>query len=468
MMTIPDIPSVTPGGPFSNSHALHVIVLPIAAVALPLVMPKVIHPAAVQLCARNMARYGQIHPILIGNFNEVVEGFEFLEAAKLLEWTHVHVIRIFDLSAGEQKALMLALAKLPELSDWDDPSVKILMEEITFADPDLLDLTGFEMAEIDIINAGGGDRAEEPPPLAPDADNTVSRLGDVFTLGKHRIICGNALDAETHEALMRGAKAQATVTDPPYNIKIAGHVSGLGAKHHADFAMGVGELSFDAFEDFLTRFMAATLPHLTAGALIYVFMDRRHLEELFRAARHVELKIQDLCIWDKMSGGMGGLYRSQHEPCVVLKYGSAPHQDNVKLGAFGRYRTNVWKHRGLSSFGKGREEALDMHPTVKPVGLMADIVKDCTRRGDIVLDPFLGSGSTLIAAERTGRHCYGVELEPKYMDVTLTRWEQMTGGQAIHPASGLTFTDLRQTRSHGLKQIALAAPPVARGADHGK
>ena len=171
-----------------------------------------------------------------------------------------------------------------------------------------------------------------------------------------------------------------------------------------------------------------------------------------------------------MSGGMGGLYRSQHEPCVVFKYGSAPHQDNVKLGKFGRYRTNVWKHRGLSSFGKGRQEALDMHPTVKPVGVMADIVKDCTKRGDIVLDPFLGSGSTLIAAERTGRRCYGAELEPRYMDVTLTRWEQMTGRQAIHPASGLTFAALRQARrsSAGVRHLALPSPGDTKEADDGK
>jgi DNA modification methylase len=468
MTTSAIIPPATYVGPFSNSRALHVTALPITLVALPLVMPKVIHPAAVQLCARNMARYGQIHPILIGNFNEVVEGFEFLEAAIILGWSHVHVIRIFDLSDGEQKGLMLALAKLPELSEWDDKSVQILIEEITIEDPDLLDLTGFEMAEIDIINSGGDDLAEEPPPLAPEEDKAVSRPGDIFALGGHRIICGNSIYAETHALLMAGAVAQAAVTDPPYNIKIAGHVSGLGAKQHADFAMGVGELSFDAFENFLKSFMEAAIPSLSAGALFYVFMDRRHLEELFCAARHLELKIQDLCIWDKMSGGMGGLYRSQHEPCVVFKNGSAPHQDNVKLGKFGRYRTNVWKHRGLSSFGKGRQETLDMHPTVKPVGLMADIVKDCTKRGDIILDPFLGSGSTLIAAERTARRCYGVELEPKYMDVTVTRWEQMTGRQAIHATSGLTFAALRQARSNGVKQLALPSPPVSREADDGK
>ena len=470
MTTFDIIPPSTQIGPFSNSRALQVTALPITLVALPLAMPKVIEPAAVQLCARNMARYGQIHPILIGNFNEVVEGFEFLEAAKLLGWSHVHIIRIFDLSEGEQKALMLALAKLPELSDWDDQSVKILIEEITTEDPDLLDLTGFEMGEIDIINSPDDDRAEEPPPLAPDEDKAVSRPGDVFALGAHRIICGNALDAATHRVLMAGAQAQAVITDPPYNIKIAGHVSGLGAKQHADFAMGVGELSFAAFEHFLKNFMRTAIASLKAGALLYVFMDRRHLEELFCAARHVQLKIQDLCIWDKMSGGMGGLYRSQHEPCVVFKYGSAPHQDNVKLGKFGRYRTNVWKHRGLSSFGKGRQEALDMHPTVKPVGVMADIVKDCTTRGDIVLDPFLGSGSTLIAAERTGRRCYGVELEPRYMDVTLTRWEQMTGRQAIHAASGLTFAALRQARrsSDGVRLLALPSPCEPKEADDGK
>ena len=434
-------------GPFSNYRAMHMTVVPVSEIILPQNQPKILRPEAVQLCARNMSRYGQIYPILVNAENEAIAGFEFLAAAAALGWDHVNVIQIADLTHAERKSLMLALAKLPELSDWDDQAVKILIDEITISDPDLLDLTGFETAEIDIINETASEEEEElealPPP--PDDDNTVSRLGDIFDLAGHRIICGNALDEETHKILMGGAAAQAVCTDPPYGIKIEGNVSGLGKTKHKDFAMAVGEMTFEEFAGFLESFLKAAFPHLAPGALLYVFMDRRHLEELFLAGRRSGLKIQDLAIWDKMSGGMGGLYRSQHEPCVVFKYGSHPHVDNVKLGKFGRYRTNVWKHRGLSSFGKHRTEALSMHPTVKPSALMADIIKDCTKRGDIILDPFLGSGTTLIAAEKTGRTCYAIELEPKYVDVAIKRWQSLTAMEAVH-LSGLSFAELKILR----------------------
>ena len=394
------------------------------------------HPEAAQLWARIMCRHGQFLPILVDGKNVVNAGFEFLAGAIALGWTSVDVIQRNDLTDAEWSTVMLAFAKTPELSSWDEQVVKTFLKEITIADPDLLDLTGFETAEIDIISEAATveeeDEQDEASPLPPNDDNIVSRPGDIFGLGGHRLICGNALSEEVLKIVMAGATAQAVCTDPPYDIKIKGHVSGLGKTKHDDFAMGVGEMSFDEFAKFLETFVKALLSHLAPGVLLYIFMDRRHLEELFLAGRRLGLKIQDLAIWDKMSGGMGGLYRSQHEPCVVFKYGSEPHRDNVKLGKFGRYRTNVWKHRGLSSFGKHRTEALNMHPTVKPSALMADILKDCTKRGDVILDPFLGSGTTLIAAERTGRLCYGIELEPKYIDVAIKRWQTLTDKEAVH------------------------------------
>jgi DNA modification methylase len=438
------------GERLSNYQAIDMLVLPTEALALPQLTPKRLRPEAVQLCARNIERYGQIKPILLDDNNVIIEGFEFFEAAKLLGLTYLHVVRVLDLTPGEKKALMLALAKLPELSDWDDKSVHILIEEIEIEDPELIDLTGFETAEIDVIHEYDDDHDEdsedEQQPHLPDEKVTVSKPGDVFQMGGHRVICGNALEPSTYEVLMAGATAQTVATDPPFNIKIEGHVSGLGKKKHSDFAMAAGEMSFTQFEIFLGAFMALVLLFICAGGLLYVFMDRRNLEQLLLAGRKLNLKIQDLCIWDKMSGGMGGLYRSQHEPCVVFKYGDAPHKDNVKLGKFGRYRTNVWKHRGLSSFGKDRSEALNMHPTVKPLAIMAEIIKDCTRSGDIVLDPFLGSGTTLMAAEKTDRICYGIELDPKYVDVIIRRWQAQTGKDAILEGTGQSFNNLNSLR----------------------
>ena len=295
-------------GPFSNYRAMHITVVPVYDIILPKKQPKIMRPEAVQLCARNMIRYGQIYPILVNTKNEVIAGFEFLAAAKLLGWTHLNVIQVADLTDAECKALMLALAKLAELSDWDEQTVKIFLGEITIADPDLLDLTGFETAEIDIISETATveeeDEQEEASPLPPDDDKITSRPDDIFYLGGHRIICGNALSEEVPKSLMAGATAQAVCTDPPYNIKIKGHVSGLGKNKHDDFAMGVGEKSFDEFVAFLEAFIKVLLPHLALGVLIYIFMDRRHLEELFLAARRLGLKIQDLAIWDKLSGGM--------------------------------------------------------------------------------------------------------------------------------------------------------------------
>jgi len=217
--------------------------------------------------------------------------------------------------------------------------------------------------------------------------------------------------------------------------------------------MGAGEMSRDEFTSFLRTMLLLSIAHLVDGALAYVFMDRKKLGELLEAAADAKLKIIDLCIWNKQSGAMGGLYRGQYEPCLVFKHGDAPYLNNVQLGKYGRYRTNMWEHPGLSSFGKGREDALAMHPTVKPVALLAEAIKDCTRRGEVVLDPFAGSGSTIIAAEKTGRVGYGVELEPKYVDVTIRRWEAMTGREAVHEASGMTFSALRQRRAEYARTV---------------
>ena len=447
-------------------------IVPIQAVKKPKISPKHSTATSMQAVMRVTNRLGQqIAPIIVDERNRILAGVEIFDAMVELGAEHVAVVRLNDLSSAEVKALTLLFAKLPELSKWDDGAVVKLINEIIIEDPDVIDIIGFEMAEIDIAIDVRGEAEQEDAATEKDDDrmagkalsdfapsNSVSEIGDLFIAGEHRLICANCLDEVSYAALMAGEMASATITDPPFNIRIAGNVSGLGQTKHGDFAMGVGEMSFDEFTAFLAGFLVLMKAWLVPGGLAYVFMDRRHLEELHRAARQAALNILDLCIWNKKSGGMGGLYRSQHEPCLVLKHGTTPHTNNVKLGAFGRCRTNVWDHAGMSSFGKGRKEALAAHPTVKPWTLMAEIIKDCTARGDIILDPFIGSGSCMLAAEKTGRRCFGIELEPKYVDVAIARFEKMTGKQAIHAATGLTFSELKKQRQQTSFALALPAP----------
>jgi DNA modification methylase len=239
-------------------------------------------------------------------------------------------------------------------------------------------------------------------------------------------------------------RAATVITDPPYNVRIDGHASGLGAVHHRPFPMASGEMDRAQF----TAFLSQTCRNLAAfsfdGALHYIFMDWRHAEELLAAGRDVYGELINLCVWTKHNAGMGSLYRSQHELVFVFKHGRNGHRNNVQLGQFGRNRTNVWHYPGANSFARCGEEGnlSALHPTVKPVAMIADAILDCSARGDIVLDGFLGSGTTVIAAERTGRRCYGLELDPGYVDTIIRRWQALTGGSARHAASGRSFDDL--------------------------
>jgi DNA modification methylase len=279
-----------------------------------------------------------------------------------------------------------------------------------------------------------------------DAGEPVSRPGDLWKLGSHRLLCGDATDAESFALLLGDARAEMVFTDPPYNVPIGGHVSGLGKIQHAEFAMASGEMSESAFIGFLATVMRNLADFSIDGSIHYLCMDWRHSFELLTAARGVYTDLKNLCVWNKDNGGMGSLYRSKHELVFVYKNGTAPHVNNVELGKHGRYRTNVWGYAGVNSFGKNRTSELAMHPTVKPVALVADAIKDCSTRGGIVLDCFAGSGSTLIAAERTGRRGYAIEYEPKYVDVAIRRFEDLTGEDAVHLASGLTFTQMADWR----------------------
>jgi len=266
-----------------------------------------------------------------------------------------------------------------------------------------------------------------------------SRPGDVWALGPHRLLCGNALDSASYQNLMAGELAEMVFSDPPYNVRIDGNVCGLGRVRHREFAMASGEMKEADFTAFLRTAFEQLAANSTNGAIHFVCMDWRHLAEMLGAGRSVYSELKNLVVWSKTNAGMGSFYRSKHELVFVWKVGAAAHVNNFELGQHGRHRTNVWDYAGVNTIRPGRLEELAMHPTVKPVALVADAIKDCSRRNGIILDPFVGSGTTLIAAHRTGRRARGIELDPIYVDVAVRRWQTYTGKPATLLATGKSF-----------------------------
>ena len=311
-------------------------------------------------------------------------------------------------------------------------------------------LTGFELGEIDITLGEAGEKqsdADDREDAIPAHDGPiVSRSGDLWFLGKHRLLCGDARAEAAYAVTLSGEKANLLFTDPPYNVPIVGHVSGQGRLTHAEFAMASGEMSEAEFTSFLVAFLSLSKSSVVDGAILFVCMDWRHLFELFTAGRACALALKNLCVWNKDNGGMGSLYRSKHELVAVFKAGSAPHLNTVELGRSGRNRTNVWDYAGVNTFRKGREDELAMHPTVKPVALVAEAIKDVSRHGDLVLDPFAGSGTTVIAAEKTGRCARAIEVEPRFVDVAVRRWQSFTGKEATLAATGRSFECIEEER----------------------
>jgi DNA modification methylase len=345
---------------------------------------------------------------------------------------------------------MIADNRLTENSVWDDRLLAEQLKDLSLLGLDFdIEVTGFDMGEIDLRIASLGepcDPSDDPADVLPEAPTSlpVSKMGDLWQVNQHRVLCGNALDNEAFATLLGDDRAAMVFTDPPYNVPIDGHASGLGAIHHRPFPMASGEMDRPEFTAFLRAAFRNLAEFSIDGSLHYVCMDWRHIEEGMNAGREVYTELKNLCVWAKDNPGMGSLYRSGHEFVFVFKHGRSAHRNNVQLGGFGRNRSNVWRYPGANSFARGGAEGnlLALHPTVKPVALVADAILDCSARGDIVLDAFLGSGTTVIAAERTGRRCYGLELDPAYVDTIVRRWQALTGGTARHAASGRTFDDL--------------------------
>lgn len=415
--------------------------------------------------AKSIETFGFWFPVLINSQSRLIAGHGRIEAAKLLGLTEVPAVRADDLTDAQARALMIADNRLTENSDWDEQllgqNLKVLSDlELDFD----LDVIGFDYGEIEnrilqieVVDDEEADGADDLPQV--DQLQPVCKAGDVWRLGEHRLICGDATQAETYQALLGDERASMVFTDPPYNLS-ARAIGRVCDSEHGNFAMASGEMTPEEFTGFLGSVMKLLCQYSLAGAIHYLFMDYRHAPEMLTAGLKHYSAFKNLCVWVKDRPGMGTFYRSQHELVFVFKHGDAPHQNNFELGQFGRTRSNVWHFPGVKQFDAkdgdpDGDEALKLHPTVKPVKLIEEALLDCSRRGEIVVDPFLGSGSTLVACEKTQRRCFGIELEPRYADVTLNRWQAWTDGEAVHETSGMTYKQLLVTRSNseGVRDI---------------
>lgn len=399
----------------------------------------------IQQIADSIRQFGFTNPVLIDDENGIVAGHGRVLAAKHLGMNQVPTICMSHLTKEQIRAYIIADNRLAELAGWDDDILALEILDLSSLDLDFdLEITGFETAEIDLLidglnNTDESDPAEDIP--EPEEGPSITQLGDLWQLGRQLLFCGDALKRDSYDSLLGKAKADMVITDPPYNVPIDGHVCGLGSIKHKEFAMASGEMSKQEFTDFLKNTCSLLAAYSKNGSLHYIFMDWRHIYELLSAggAHYTELK--NICVWNKQNGGMGTLYRSKHEFIAVFKHGTEAHTNNIQLGKYGRYRTNVWDYAGVNSFGSQQSD-LGMHPTVKPVALIADAIKDCTKRGHIVLDPFAGSGSTLIAAEKTGRIARCMEIDPHYCDIIIRRWQKLTGEEAINTHTQTTFSSM--------------------------
>jgi DNA modification methylase len=403
-----------------------------------------VHPdRQIAMLARNIDTFGFLVPCLIDDDNRLLTGAARVLAAERLGMKTIPVIRIQHLSEAEKRAFVIADNKLSEIGVWDSDVLRSELQSFNDLDIDFdYSVLGFETAEIDIILESSADDANDDCPAAvTPGQQTVSSIGDLWQAGPHRIYCGDALATDSYDVLLGGERARFVFTDPPYHLRIRGHVGGAGDVQHREFAMASGEMPPDQFTSFLVKIVKNVATYSLDGSLHYFCMDWRHCQEILVAGNSTYSELKNICVWRKTNAGMGSLYRSQHEFIFVFKNGTATHINNINLGVHGRSRSNVWDYGGINSFGKHRDELLAMHPTVKPVALVVDVIKDASARGDLVLDPFGGSASTLVAAEQTRRRAALIEIDPLYVDVGIRRWEALTGKSAVHVTSGQIFAE---------------------------
>lgn len=407
--------------------------------------------------ADSIGRFGFTNPVLIDEHDCILAGHGRVQAAGLLGMDHVPCRLIASLSEVEKRAYILADNKLALNAGWDDEILAIelqfLVEQASEID---ISLTGFEVGEIDDLIEIGGTRDEVDPrdDRLPEVGSNVmatTEMGDAWQLGDHRLVCGDARNDESYRLLMtsdgRIERAQMVFTDPPYNVPIDGHVGGSGNIRHREFAMASGEMSRGDFTAFLSAVIGELVAFATDGSIHFLCMDWRHLAEMQQAGEEHYSELKNLIVWVKDNGGMGSFYRSRHELIFAWKAGTAAHINSFELGQKGRYRTNVWNYRGISSGGNTARDELALHPTVKPVAMVADAMKDCSARGSIVLDPFCGSGTILVAAQKVGRRARAIEIDPLYCDTSILRWQQFAKDDAVLAETGETFAAVSKRRA---------------------
>jgi len=400
---------------------------------------------------RSIKEFGFINPVLIDAEDRIIAGHGRVTAAKNVGLKEVPAVCVSHLSPAQVKAYLIADNKLAEGATWDLELLKIELKELSFNLDYDVTLTGFQMPELDQLLIG--DKAHETEEEAPVVDLSqpaVSRRGDLWRIGEHQVFCGDSTDRAAYSAVMGNETAGLVFTDPPYNVPVAGHVSGLGKVTHREFEMASGEMTEAEFTVFLKSIFENLIAFSGDGSLHYVCMDWRHAMEVLTAGKGTYKELKNLCVWAKTNGGMGNLYRSQHELVFVYKNGTAAHINNVELGKHGRNRSNLWTYAGANAFGQTRDADLAMHPTVKPVALVADAILDASNRGDIVLDAFGGSGTTLVAAEQTGRRGRAIEIDPHYVDTIVRRMEAVLKTKATLNRGTDSFQVIGDYRRAGL------------------
>jgi DNA modification methylase len=396
-----------------------------------------------------IGHFGQVVPVIVDAHRVVIDGHAVLRAMRELGAGEIATITVAGRSDSEVKALRLALNRLPAEAAWDNKELRSEFEELLALSFDL-DLSGFDAAEIDHVldfDLLQANLVEDQAPIPPLEPTAVSQPGDIWVCGDHRLGCGNAHDREFVARVSGGSRADVAFIDPPYNAPIGGFVSGRGRNKQREFIQGIGKMSAAQFMQFLATALEVLKGSCSPEALIYACMDWRHIHDLLSAGIRSALELYNVCVWAKSNAGMGSLYRNQHELVCVFKAGKETPANNVELGRHGRGRSNLWTYRGFNALGGERDDLFAMHPTVKPVALIADVLRDVTKRGGIVLNTFMGSGSTLIAAEETGRRSFGTELDPLYVDVAVRRWQTHTKCDAVHAESGKPFCECAQSVS---------------------
>ena len=432
-----------------TQHELAIVYQSASALRARSTNPRTHSKKQINQIADAIQRFGFTNPVLVDDSNSIIAGHGRVEAAKCIGLDQIPTVRLSAMSEAEIRAYVIADNKLAENAGWDRHLLGLELQYLSQLEIDLdVTITGFELPEIDILieelsSAKKSDPADHP--IEPAPGPAITLPGDIWQIGAHRLICGDATQVETYQALLGNNRAQMVFSDPPYNVPISGNVAGHGKTQYREFAMASGEMSDTEFSAFLTSVFVLLTMHSVDGAIHFQCIDWRHIGQMLDAGKASYSELKNICVWSKGNAGLGSFYRSQHEFICVFKSGTKPHINNIDLGRHGRYRTNIWTYAGVNGFGGDRAD-LELHPTVKPVAMVEDAIRDCSHRKGVILDPFSGSGTTLVAAERATRRGFGIELDPLYCDVGIRRLHSVCGLKAVLQTTGQSFEEVAAQR----------------------